>query len=233
MKKSLKRKIQFVLFWGILIVSFLFFASLLILIANGYHLDYRNFKLSKTAMIVINGSTEPLDVTLNGKTKETYLPVKYTQLFPGSYYLSINKSGFYGFQKTFQLTGGQAYVISNLTLIKQDPQITNLVNNDKTLSKIKTGNSSQSTGFIVSDNEIRSGNVLVTRFSQPVISAIYDSSTSRYFVQLSDGIHTIGDDGSNDNLIIKLDKNTPAIMSINDNLLSFIIGEQIFQAQLW
>lgn len=232
MKKINKKQIYFGVFWVILITSFVFFASLLILIANGYHLNYRNFKLQKTGMMVISGGTEPVDVTLNGKSKTVSLPAKFYQLFPGSYNLTIEKKGYLSIQKSFQLVGGQAYLIDNVNLVLNDIKVSEIVNNEKTIDKIKIDNANQIILFTVKENEIWQNDKLVTRFSRPVIAAIYDSSANQFFVQLSDGIHLILSDGSNDNLIIKLDSPNSITMAINNNILSYIKDTKIFQAQV-
>ncbi|AKM82770.1 TPA: PEGA domain-containing protein [Candidatus Berkelbacteria bacterium] len=232
MKKVGRKQFYFGIFWIVLVASFIFFASLLVLVANGYHLNYKNFKVEKTGMIVIYGSTEPVKVTINGKEKTVTLPAKFPQLFPGSYSVKIEKEGFFSYQKSFQLNGGQAVMVNDINLIKQNIKPKEIVSDIKTINKIKSDNIVDTTQFAIIKNELWQNDKLITRFSQEIISAVYDSSASQFLVQLSDGIHVIFPDGSNDNLIIKFDSIEPIIMSINSNTLSYILKDKVYQAQI-
>lgn len=233
MTKHKKRKIYFGLFWFFLVSSFVLFAAFLIFTANGYHLNTSTLKLEKTGMVVINGRNTGTIVVLNGQEKNIDLPTRLTQLFPGSYSLTVKKEGFHNYQKSFQLSGGQAVVIDNLTLFLVKPKISNLTNDEKTITQIKKNATLQNNQFVLNGNEIWKNNALVTRFSQVPITAIYDANTDHYFVQLDDGIHAILGDGSNNALLVKLEKTTPVMMAINSSNLSYILENKVYQAQLW
>lgn len=233
MTKHKKRKIYFVLFWFFLVLSFICLATILIFTANGYHLNASTLKLEKTGIVVINGRNTGTAVVLNGKEKNIDLPTRLNQLFPGSYSLTVKKDGYHSYQKSFQLSGGQAVVIDNLTLFLLKPKITNLTNDEKTITQIKKNADLQNNQFVLKANEIWKNDELVTRFSQVPMAVIYDTATDHYFVQLSDGIHTILGDGSNNVLLVKLEKTTPVVMSINSNNLSYILEDKVYQAQLW
>lgn len=233
MIKHKKRKIYFGLFWFFLVLSFILFASFLVFMANGYHLNTSTLKLEKTGMVVVNGKIAGVTLILNGQEKKVDLPTRLNQLFPGQYSLIVKKENYYNYQKSFQLSGGQAVVIDNLTLFLTDPKIVHLSSNDQTIAQIKKNNTLQSNQFILKNNEIWKNNKLITRFSQVPIAAIYDANTDHYFVQLNDGIHAILGDGSNNVLLVKLEKNTPVIMAINGSSLSYIIEDKIYQTQLW
>lgn len=232
MKHVNRRQIYFGIFWVILITSFLFCAALLISVANGYHLNRNNLRLEKTGMIVVSGSTEPVDITVNGITKTVALPAKFSLLFPGSYNVIVQKDGYFPFQKTFQLAGGKAVVINDIHLVLQNLSPVEGSNDTKTINKINNDNSNEITQFSVLGNEIWVNDSLVTRFSQPIISAIYDSSVNQYFVQLTDGIHVISADGTNDNLILNPGTTNPIIMSTSSNTLSYIKENKVYQIQI-
>lgn len=233
MIKHKKRKIYFGLFWGFLVASFILFAAFLIIIANGYHLNTSTLKLEKTAIVVINARITGTVIVLNGQEKKIDLPTRLNKLFPGSYSLMVKKDGYHSYQKSFLLSGGQAVVIDNLTLFLVKPKISNLTNDVKTVAQIKKNTNLQNNQFVLKGNEIWKNNKLVTRFSQVPIAVIYDSPTDHYYVQLDDGIHAILGDGSNNVLLVKLEKNTPVVMAINSNNLSYILEDKVYQAQLW
>lgn len=233
MTKHKKRKIYFGLFWFFLVISFILFAAFLIVTVNGYHLNTSTLRLEKTGMVVINGRNTGTVVVLNGQEKNIDLPTRLDQLFPGSYSLIVKREGFHSYQKSFQLSGGQAVVIDNLTLFLLKPKMINLNNDARILAQIKKDAKTQSSQFVLKGSEIWKNDKLVTRFSQVPIEVIYDSATDHYFVQLDDGIHAILGDGSNNVLLVKLEKTTPVVMAINSNNLSYILDDKVYQAQLW
>lgn len=233
MTASKKKKIYFGIFWVVLITSFIFFATLLILIANGYHFNRKTFTLQKTAMLKIEGQPDGVLISLNGQTKTTNLPTKYTQLYPGHYDLTVSKLEYHPWNHSYDLLGGQAVVIENLTLFKKEPLITRLSLDDKLVNRIKKDSLAQKEQVVVKDNEIWQQNKLITRFSRPLSGALYDTANQYYFVQLGDEIHAIANDGTNDTLIAKVSTNLAITMSVNGQTLYYLEDTQIVSVEMW
>ncbi|MBM2820846.1 MAG: hypothetical protein HW405_606, partial [Candidatus Berkelbacteria bacterium] len=65
--ERIRKKILSIIFWGFLFVSFVFFATLIILKANGYQLNWNNWNIIETGMIVIDGQPKDVDIKMNQK----------------------------------------------------------------------------------------------------------------------------------------------------------------------
>lgn len=233
MTVKIKRKIYFATFWVVLITSFVFFATLLLLLAYGYHLNRQNFHLEKTGMIILYGPQSNLDISLNGTTKITNLPMKYKLLFPGQYQVTANKDGYSTWQKSIQLKGGQAVTVGNLILYSLSPVISNLGNDSRVMSNINSSYNNQKSGCVIKNDELWLDNKLITRFSQSPVGAIYNSSQEHFYVQVGNEIRVLDSDGRNDIAVIKLPDANLVIMQSNNNILSYIVGGVAYSAQLW
>lgn len=232
MKRN-KRKIYFAIFWAVLVVSFAFFATVLILMANGYHLNRGNFTLEKTGMLVINGKENNVLINLNGKVKPANLPAKYYKLFPGRYDLRITKEGYHGWGESFDLTGGQAVILNNIDLYLIDPKVTNQGADEKIINRIKNGFELQKKQIKIKNNELWYDAKFVTRFSQPILGAIFDPSTKHFYVQLDREIHALEQDGGNNTLLTTLQNSNPVVLSSNDDELQYIENGSSFSVDLW
>jgi hypothetical protein len=91
---------------------FVFFLSVLLMLANGFLPDIKNGKVSfkKTGMIIV--AARPLDASIyiNGKYKEKttfyMLQNKLNNLIPGSYVIRIEKNGYRTWEKTINVAPG-------------------------------------------------------------------------------------------------------------------------------
>lgn len=232
MKQSKVRKIYFGFFWTILIVSFVFFATLLILFANGYYFNLRTFHLQKTGMIVLKGNPAQVTVTVNAKSHPSNFPIRLTRLFPGRYDIKISKDNYHTWEKIFQIEGGQAVVKENINLFLQEPIIKEKSRATDEIQTIEKNFKAESNNLTLKDNEIWRGESLVTRFSQKILGAILDESSSHIYVQLSDEIRVIDNDGSNNILLLKLQNSQPTAFSVSGVKLDYIQNGAAFEAKI-
>lgn len=228
-----KRRIYFVIFWVLLISSFIFFATILILMANGYHINKSNFTLEKTGMIVINGNLKDVTVTLNGKDKVVSLPTKFTKLFPGRYEVGISKDGYNSWDDSISLEGGQAVILNNVILYLTNPDIIDQGADEKAVNRVKASYDTQKKQINLIGNEIWYNNKFITRFSQPILSAIFDTNNKHFYVQIGKEIRVLDEDGGNNSLISKLETDSPVVMSVNNNELSIIDNNKVKIIVLW
>jgi len=227
-----RQKIYFVIFWALLIASFLFFAVLLVLVANGYHLNASNFKLEKTAMIVLNGAPGGVTLVTNGNEKIINFPYKMNNLLPGRYEVTIKKEKYQSWSKVYWLNGGQAATDANVFLFLNTGQITKKNEDSSMIAQIQSQYNRASSDITITGDEILYKGQLVTRFSSPVLAAALDTRTQYVTVQINNEIRTIALDGSNDNPLIKLTNNNPTSFYANGAILYYIDNGKAMSAQI-
>lgn len=229
----LKRKrIYFSIFWTVLVCSFIFFAIVLIAYANGYHLNLKNFHLQKTGMIIVQGNLSSVNVSINGQNRQTNLPCRFSRLIPGRYEIKVSKQNYQTWSKIVNVTGGEAITFDNITLFLNSITPAPLTTNSSAIDKINNNYQSQSTDINKKDNELRYKNQLITRFSQPILAAIYDSGDNRFYFQLGNEMRTIDYDGSNNILLFTLTDPNPVNIFLNNNNLIYVFDNQIYQATI-
>lgn len=221
--------IYYILFWTLLVSSFIFFASLLILEANGYRLNRQNFSVQKTCLIMLEGTPREVTVKINDENKTVTLPTRFSKLFPGRYEIEITKDGYQSWTKSVVLAGGQAVEYNNIFLISQEPVITKLDLAKYTETRLTNEYNNQSSAFQLKDNEIWYRSKLVTRFADPVYAAVLMRDSNHIIFQVKDEVRIIEIDGTNNNLIYKLKMLDKAIFSVNGSNLTILDHGELVQ----
>lgn len=227
-----RQKIYFGIFWIVLITSFLFFATLLMLVANGYHLNSKNFKLEKTGMIVLDGSPDSFNIIINGNKKLGNFPYRMSKLFPGRYELKIDKENYQPWEKVYQIDGGQAIVNEGIFLFFEDDKIVKKDEDVSIIPKIQKEYTKQNKNIEIKTNELYYQSQLVTRFSNALESVIRDSRTEYYIFQTDNNIYTIDKDGQNEVKLITLSNSEPSSFYISGNILYFLENGRAFSASI-
>jgi len=225
-----RKKIYFGIFWIILITSFIFFAVLLILMANGYHLNWKIMKLQQTGMIIINGNLDNIKLKNNNTEKTVNLPYRANRLLPGRYEIIITKDKYQNWSKVFNLEGGKAIIVNNLVLFYEKPEIKKIDTSEKALNQLKKDFESRKDNLKISGSELYKDNNLVTRFSQPILGAIYDENSNRIYLQTTNELRVIEIDGANNRLLASLKQVEPTTFSINKNIIQFVDQSEIYEA---
>src|SRR3990167_6763982 len=117
--KSIKTKFLFVIFWTFLIVSFIFSAFLILLKANGYQLNYKNWRIVQTGMIILDGEPRAVQVTINGQ-KRGNLPLKLTNLSPGNFEVTISVDNYSPWQRIISVEPGKAVNFQDIILFLKE-----------------------------------------------------------------------------------------------------------------
>lgn len=214
-KEKFKKKILGVFFWLVLIVSFLFFAGVVHLKANGWQFNYRTFGLVKTGMIALNGQPGNAQIKINNKVLNKNLPIKIRNLIPGNYEVELSLSGYQSWQKTIQVLPGRVSSFEKVILFFENPSSIEVpANITETIIKEGTRQSEQ---LEFAGPEIYFNKVLVTRFSQDILTAAVYPEGEHLIVQLGNEIRVIDLDGSNDRLLFRLESFEPSIFIFRDN----------------
>lgn len=228
-----KRKIYFGIFWTFLIVSFLFFTSLVILMANGYHLNLKTMKLQQTGMFVLEGNQNNVKLKTSGIDKIINLPYRIKRILPGRYEIVLEKENYQTWSNVYELKGGQAIITQNITLYLSKPELINITTTDKAIIQLQNDYKNQINGLTIKDTEILKDNRLVTRFSQPISVAIYDQNTNHVYYQTGDQLRVMESDGANNVLLITLKQNTPTYFVVSKNKLKYLDQSEIFESTIY
>lgn len=225
--------IKFIVLWFFLVVSFVLLASLILLEANGYRINRQTWRLEKTALIILDGTPDQVELSYNGKTANVNLPVRISKLVPGQYDLVLNVNGRGEWSKNLQLAGGEAKKIQNIILFIDQPQATPLGSEQSVLDNITQSYKNQSSNLVIKNNEIWYLDRLVTRFGDPILGAVLARDKNHIIYQMDQEIRVMELDGSNNNLLAQLQQNTPTVFALSGNKLEFIDNNIASEATIW
>lgn len=232
--KKLKTKLKFIFFWIFLILSFSFFATLLILEANGLYFNAKNYSIQKTGLISLNGMPKnDIKFYLNDKLLKTSFPVRITKIFPGRYELLITKDGFYDWRQAWVINPNQAFENIKVVLFYKQPKIVSIDENKISLPRVQDKFKTQSTGINVkNESEIWIKENILTRFSGKITGAIITSDSFHIIFQENDELKVMDIDGTNINSLVKLTNIDPTSFYNAQNKLVYIDNGKVFEAQI-
>lgn len=222
--KSIKTKILFVIFWTLLVVSFIFSAFLILLKANGYQLNYKNWKIVQTGMIILDGEPRSAQVTINGR-KIGDLPVKLGNLSPGNFNVDIAADNYSPWQRIVRVEQGKAASFQNIILFLKDGKDI-LVPEAFTLDQLTQDSNRYSQDLKINGSEILLNDKLVSRFSQNVLTASLYPDEEHIIFQLEKEIRIVELDGGNNTLLFLLSSSKPTLIAFQDNGRSIIYLDQ-------
>ncbi len=216
-------------FWSILIVSFIFFSTLIVLKANGYQLNVKTGKFIKTGMIVLDADPQGT-IKLDGKVlrKQGY-PNRIGNLIPGSYDIEVGTPNYQTWEKTIAVSFGQASVYDHIKLFRQSALDTNAPS-DLTLLELTTESKNYQGNLQVIGSEVFLNDTLVTRFSQNVSTAVLFPDDYHLVFQIANEIRVIDLDGSNNKLLFELPNDLPTQISFRQGGNLVIYWDNISQS---
>ena len=221
--KSIKTKFLFVIFWTFLIVSFIFSAFLILLKANGYQLNYKNWRIVQTGMIILDGDPRSAQVTINGR-KRGNLPIKLTNLSPGNFDVIVSADNYSPWQRIVQVEPGKADNFQDITLFLKEAN--DSTSERWTLEQLTQESNRNSRDLKINGSEILFNDRLVTRFSQNVLFASLYPDQKHLVFQLESQIRIIELDGGNNTLLFNLTSSEPTIITYQDRGKTIIYLDQ-------
>jgi len=224
MKDNILRKTKKCLYILFLVAIVLGFSTWLILLSQGYKINWAARKIQETGTIYLKSNPKNVNILLNNKLISKKTPCKISELLPGRYDVEISLPNFQSWKKNFNVESGLVNVDENIILFYQNPKVANPTQQE--IDKFNTNNILSSL-LKISENEIWYEDQLVTRVSAKVESAFLYFDSFHIVYQSNNQLRIIGLDGSNDVKIADLNTNKPIKIFSTSKALFFSDGEQI------
>lgn len=200
------------LFWALLIISFCFFSSIIILKANGYSVNISTWEIKKTGMIVLDADPRGTIIMDAKQLKNQHFPSRISNLNEGTYNIEITQPGYQSWERVISVVRGQASVFNHILLFKDVPSETNAPQ-QLTATEVAAEMTGYQAGLTVNGTEIFWQNKLVTRFSQNVAGAVSYPDSAHIVFQVGDQIRVMDLDGTNNKLLFKIETPEPTSLS--------------------
>lgn len=200
-------------------------ALFVLFFAQGYKLNIKNFKITKTGIIFLSTEQKGASVYINGTLQESKTPFA-KNLTPGTYTASVTKAGYRDWYQSFKITPELVTSFDSIVLFKTNPEISTLTDE----RKINLLNSPIDY-FAVSNNEkvlthndyeIWTNNTLITRFSSPIQSVSWYSDVEHILYQQGNEIKIMDITGANSCVLVKLESNSP------ENYITNSRGDELY-----
>lgn len=204
--------------WTMFLVFFAVAVAYLIIIANGYKVNWQTMNFEETGIIYLNPDPSDCEIYLNGKLQNNKRPLIIKDLFPGYYDIKITKENYQDWEKTLRVKSGMVASEKKIKLWLKNPEIAVLDENESALWKNRFAEqSSIATDIQITDNELWRDKDLITRFSQPIKSALWFPDRDYLLVQLGQEVRAISADGLLDQKLFSLSSDEPGLFSIQSS----------------
>lgn len=187
--------------WIFFTVLVALLAVYLILLANGYKVNYRNLSFQKTGMIYLKSEPDEVQVYLDNKLMDEKTPSRLGSLLPGRYTVKISKDKYYEWQKTFLVAESETVAEGQIALFLQNPQELTASEEEKQAFSSLVDQWPPKGLEIKNQSEVWFNDVYVTRFSQEIKHLSWYTNLKHILVQEDKKIVIMDPDGSN---IVKL-----------------------------
>lgn len=191
----------------------------LVFYSQGYKINWKNFKVIKTGMVLLFSDPKPDEIVLNGKDYGDSSQFSKT-LDPGYYDISIKKERYQDWQRTIYIAPEQLYAFKNITLFLREPKISDLAEQSK-IDYLNSPNSylaeNYNNDLSFNQYEIWVNNRIITRFSSPISAPVWYPDNDHVVYQIKNEIRVIEITGFNDELLVTLSTDTPT---------KFIVGNK-------
>lgn len=209
--------------WILIVICFIGgLSSYLIIIANGYQINWSARKIIQQGMIYLISTPKNVSFYINNTLKGGKSPFKLSNLSEGRYDVKISKDGYYDWNKTLSVLPGMVSESENIVLFLKDPEPTS-INQDELDSFSKLPSKLLNTSLEIKNNsEIwiidpdPNQNVLITRLSSQIKNVAYYSDKYHILFQIKNEIHMIDLDGSNNIKLLELSSEDSSIFIADD-----------------
>jgi hypothetical protein len=117
--KLLYRRILYISF----ILIFFTLVPLLILYTSGYRYDFREGRMTRTGVLILESKPEKVNVYINDKLEFTKTPIEGKSLTPGLYKIKVVKKGYYPWEKELEIQSNLSTFAQDIILFKNTESI--------------------------------------------------------------------------------------------------------------
>lgn len=103
-----------------LILLFVLISPIVIFYTAGYRYDITTHTIQQTGVLSINARPRDARVTANNVSIDKRLPIRLSNRAPGTYWVRIEKDGYYPWEKSIVIRSNETTYIRDVTLIKKD-----------------------------------------------------------------------------------------------------------------
>lgn len=203
---------------GIIILIALI-GSLILFYANGYHFNFKTFKIKKNGVVYLSSYPRGATVYLDGEIQSQKTPYS-KDLLPGYYTVRVVKDGYQLWSANFKIEEGLVDDFDAIVLYKSKI-IPKELTDEKKIALLNISDdilSATSKDQIkVTNDEIWQNGKLVTRFSQDILNAIWYPDGAHILYQRGNEIRSIEITGFNDTLLVTLSNNDATEFATNES----------------
>lgn len=223
-----------VISWLLFLLVIVVIAGYLILIANGYKINFKTFRIAKTGMISIKSNPSEVFVYINNQLKSNKTPYREANLWPGRYDVKISKENYQDWQKSLEVEEGLISAQEYIKLFLVSPKPLEVTEAEKS-SFGQLLKEWPAKGLEIKNNdEIWFNDILVTRFFKPVKVVSWYPDLRHIIFQLDNEIHIMDADGTNNIKLAQLSSSeTSEFIPYNEGeTLLYKDGETIKKIQI-
>jgi len=215
--------------WLIFFIINIGVAVYLIVIANGYRIDWENFKIEKTGIIYLKSTPNDVNIYIDNKIVGDKTPFKYQEVLPGRYSVSISGYNRQDWQGYFVVEPGIVSSKEKIVLFLKKPEEMPLSNEDVTYFEKNKNNENSKSLIIKNNSEIYSSDKLVTRFSESVKKAVWYPDYNHIVFQVDKELRVMEVDGSNNIKLLNLESADPIELVFSDQGRIIILKDDILK----
>lgn len=211
-----------------IVAIFVFFiaAFYVITYASGYKIDITNRNISQVGMIVVQSDPEAkifLNDIEQGSGNATI-----RNLEKGNYNVVIKRDGYYNWQRSFELKGGEANIINDAILFKTDPEISEFkIEQSDFISSL-----SDTDSLTVVNNEIFQNSQFVTRLAKEIKGVCWYSDRRYIAYTYKDTLKIISIDGTNEVKLLEKKSDTPVVFINSGRSVIYESDGKVYRATI-
>ena len=213
------------IYYILTILLFVVGAFFVVTYASGYKVDITNRQVSQTGMIIVEAgdSTVFLDDEPVGSGKVTL-----RSLNPDEYVIKVSKDGYFNWYQTVDLLPGEAEIINDVVMFKENPEIEEYKIEDKEFFE----KLSESDGLYSDGHEIYQNNNFVTRFSESLSGLTWYNDRRYISYTYQNKLKVMRIDGTNEFTLLEKNSSSPAVFVNSGRYVIYEHDGKVFRAKI-